>query len=117
MNTKAVYMVAALLLAGCAVPGARRTEAPDQGIAGTVRLKPGYDASDMQFTISPPDLTPRPLGGAKVCLLRYPAALVVNFSQRPGIQPDFPVNFLKVVEIRAGEVTQQEVEIPELVPQ
>ena len=42
-----------------------------QGVAGVVTYRPGHDGEDMAYYLNPPDLTPRPLKGARVSLREF----------------------------------------------
>ena len=59
------------ILVGCYSHGTYDEQELCQGVVGTVWLKPGYDGEDALHYSDPPDLTPRPLAGAKVYLIKY----------------------------------------------
>ncbi len=68
---KVVASLLALAFVGCLVPASRSALEQKQGVEGTVRYKPDYDHSDIQFAQRPPDLTPRTLAGATIYLIRH----------------------------------------------
>jgi hypothetical protein len=65
-----IVLLAMMLVVGCHVPGGSGQPEFGQGVTGTLRLKPGYDASDGYYLSHPPDLTPRPIPGATVYLVK-----------------------------------------------
>jgi hypothetical protein len=56
---------------GCYSNGTDELPGLGQGVVGIVWLKPGFDGEDAQNYSDPPDLTPRPLAGATVYLIKY----------------------------------------------
>lgn len=56
---------------GCYSNGTDELTEFGQGVVGTVWLKPGFDGEDARNYFDPPDLTPRPLAGATVYLIKY----------------------------------------------
>lgn len=78
MNKIVIQRLAVItaLLIGAFSPGcySHRTDEVrelGQGVVGTVWLKPGYDGEDARYILDPPDLTPRPLAGVTVYLIKY----------------------------------------------
>jgi hypothetical protein len=59
------------IFVGCYSSRAVKVQELNQGVLGTVWLKPAYDGEDATYYSDPPDLTPRPLAGAKVYLIKY----------------------------------------------
>lgn len=66
----AVSLIFAIFV-GCYTDGAVQVQELSQGVVGTVWLKPGFDGEDAQNYSDPPDLTPRPLTGVTVYLIKY----------------------------------------------